>query len=239
MLSVSEMFVSWQGEGFLSGVPSVFVRLAGCHLGCTFCDTTYAQRFRDGERMESNKILERTLALAATPVFPTVSPEAEVRLQTVAQVRHVVLTGGEPFLFRGIISLVASLRAHGFHVTIETSGTRFLPVACDLVSISPKLSNSGVPSWRASVEHALPQLLELGDYQIKFVVDDPRDFEEIDIFLRKYTCVEREKVLLMPQGREKDEISARLVWIETEAQARNLKITTRGQLFWFDSKRGV
>ena len=75
------------------------------------------------------------------------------------KVQHVVLTGGEPMLLAELIPLSASLRAEGWHITIETSGTLYLPVACDLMSISPKLSNSTPPpeqdpqwTWRHTLQ---------------------------------------------------------------------------------------
>ena len=107
---------------------------------------------------------------------------------------HVVLTGGEPMLFAELIPLTAALGSAGWHITIETSGTLYLPVACDLMSISPKLSNSTPPlrpdpRWthRHDANRNQPQVVERliaeYDYQIKFVIDTPADCDDAEKYL--------------------------------------------------------
>src|SRR5882724_8899363 len=119
---ISEIFYSIQGEGELTGVPSVFVRTSGCNLRCRWCDTKYASWKPEGEEMSIETIVERVTAFPAA---------------------HVVLTGGEPMVARGIHDLARQFRAAGKHITIETAGT-VAPegIACDLASLSPKLRNS-------------------------------------------------------------------------------------------------
>lgn len=111
-LPVNEIFYSLQGEGFHTGTPAVFVRLSGCNLRCTFCDTDHS---------------------AHTPM--TVSDIVD------AVSRHpattVILTGGEPSL-HPIAPLVDALHAAGRRVHIETNGTRPLPATIDWVTCSPK-----------------------------------------------------------------------------------------------------
>src|SRR5688572_20004036 len=121
-MRISEIFYSIQGEGELTGVPSVFVRTSGCNLRCTWCDTKYASWNPEGEELSIDAIVEQVRT------FPA---------------RHVVLTGGEPMVARGISELAQRLRDDGLHITIETAGT-IAPdgIACDLASLSPKLSNS-------------------------------------------------------------------------------------------------
>ena len=104
-----------------TGTASVFVRVSGCNLRCWFCDTPYAQLAARGRRLGGGGDFGSVAAV-----------ERE----------HVVLTGGEPMLFAELIPLAAVLRAPDKHITIETAGTLYLPVECDLMSISPKLSNS-------------------------------------------------------------------------------------------------
>lgn len=121
-MRISEIFYSIQGEGELTGVPSVFIRTSGCNLRCRWCDTPYASWNPEGEERSIDSILEEVQKHPA---------------------RHCVLTGGEPMIARGIHELAAALRADGLHITIETAGT--IPpsdIACDLASLSPKLSNS-------------------------------------------------------------------------------------------------
>ena len=120
-LPISETFTSLQGEGKLTGVPSFFVRTSGCNLRCTWCDTPYASWAPEGDT--------RTLA--------NIVDEAHA-----SGVRHAVLTGGEPMMFEAVEPLAAALRDAGMHITIETAGTIARDVACDLMSLSPKLANS-------------------------------------------------------------------------------------------------
>src|SRR4051812_42191805 len=119
---ISEIFYSVQGEGSLVGVPSIFVRTTGCNLRCSWCDTPYTSWNPVGDEFSVAAILERTAQYAAA--------------------RHVVITGGEPMIAPGVVDLSERMRERGMHITFETAGTVYAPVACDLMSISPKLSNS-------------------------------------------------------------------------------------------------
>ena len=117
---ISELFYSVQGEGILTGVPSVFVRTSGCNLRCRWCDTPYASWKPEGRQM---------------------SPEEIISVVQTHPAKHVVLTGGEPMIAPGLHELAAGLSDLGYHVTIETPGT--IPpsgVACELASHSPKLN---------------------------------------------------------------------------------------------------
>src|SRR5215216_1005426 len=120
-MRIAEIYRSVQGEGLLTGVPSVFIRASGCNLRCWFCDTPYASWQPEGQDYAVDEII------------------AEVEEW---DVKHVVITG-EPMLFAEMIPLCRELKRRGRHITIETAGTLYLPAACDLMSISPKLSASG------------------------------------------------------------------------------------------------
>src|ERR1700722_487273 len=130
-LKISEVFHSIQGEGALVGVPSVFIRTSGCNLRCSWCDTPYTSWQPEGNELALEQILDEVKAHPA---------------------RHVVVTGGEPMILPDIVPLTERLRALGLHITVETAGTVFRPVACDLMSISPKLSNSS-PEGPLAVQH--------------------------------------------------------------------------------------
>src|ERR1700728_3994103 len=111
-LKIAELFYSIQGEGTLVGVPSVFIRTSGCNLRCTWCDTPYTSWNPEGAEQSIDQLLQ---AVAAYPAA------------------HVVVTGGEPMIAPHIVVLTERLRALGLHITIETAGTIFAPVACDLM----------------------------------------------------------------------------------------------------------
>ena len=120
-MKISEIFYSIQGEGILAGVPSVFIRTTGCNLRCTWCDTPYTSWKPEGYQMMYGPML------------------TEVRRHWCG---HVVLTGGEPMILPEIAELTEKIKAIDQHITIETAGTMYQKVVCDLMSISPKLSNS-------------------------------------------------------------------------------------------------
>jgi 7-carboxy-7-deazaguanine synthase len=124
-MRIAEIFYSIQGEGKLVGVPSVFVRTSGCNLRCTWCDTPYASWHPEGIDMT----VEQIAAVVASHPTP-----------------YVVLTGGEPMMFKELPLLIETLKQRDCHITIETAGTLWLPAlpvgGIDLASISPKLSNS-------------------------------------------------------------------------------------------------
>ncbi|MFH1717213.1 MAG: 7-carboxy-7-deazaguanine synthase QueE [Planctomycetota bacterium] len=186
-----------QGEGFLAGVPSVFVRLAGCPLRCRWCDTKYAWAAEAGRQYGVAEIVQ------AVRQWPS---------------RFVVITGGEPMINPELRQLSQELRAAGKHVTIETAGIAYVPdLACDLMSISPKLGNSVPDEAKLAVLHrdssldvaVLGELIANYDYQLKFVVDSEADLPEIAETIDKLRTVDPEKVMLMPQAATRDELLAK------------------------------
>src|SRR5215472_6358368 len=163
-LKIAELFHSLQGEGSLVGVPSFFIRISGCNLRCSWCDTPYASWNPEGVEMTLDAILAEAARYRA---------------------RHAVVTGGEPMIAPEIVELTARLHELGLHITIETAGTVFQPVVCDLMSISPKLANSTPEGdWASRHERlriqpaTLRQLLERYHCQLKFVVENPEDVDE-------------------------------------------------------------
>lgn len=244
-MRVAEIFRSIQGEGRLTGVESIFVRMAGCNLRCRYCDTPYASWSPEGDDLSVGEILQRVEQLRAGP--PPAFVEAVPHEPN--DVRHVVLTGGEPMLFAELIPLSTALRDRGLHITIETAGTLYLPVACDLMSISPKLSNS-TPSpdqdvrWSERHErtrHA-PQVVRRltaeYDYQLKFVVDCPVDCREVERYLAKFPDIERGQVMLMPQGIDIETLAEKAVWLAPYCVAHGFAFCPRRQIEWFGAARG-
>lgn len=228
-MKVAEIYKSVQGEGLLTGKPSVFVRASGCNLRCWFCDTQFASWEPEGSDYAVDEIV------------------AEIEEW---DCQHVVLTGGEPMLFAEIIPLAEALRLSGRHLTIETAGTLYLPVECDLMSISPKLTSSGpdliqFPHWHRRHERQRFQpdvivlLLEHYDYQIKFVIDHIAEIDEVDNFLSLFSNIRRDRVLLMPQGISQAELSARADWLEPICQQRGWTYCPRKQIEWFGPVRGT
>jgi 7-carboxy-7-deazaguanine synthase len=226
-MKISEIFYSVQGEGTLVGVPSVFVRTSGCNLRCVWCDTPYTSWKPEGREMSEAEIL------AAVASFPA---------------RHVVVTGGEPMILDAVVPLTHGLRAAGRHITVETAGTVFQPVACDLMSISPKLANS-TPHTREDGRWAqhherlryqpevLRQLMGLCDYQLKFVVSSPQDMEEISSMLGELGA-DRSKVVLMPEGTTAPVVQQRGRWLAEIAKRELFRLSPRLHVDLWGDERG-
>lgn len=221
---ISEIFHSLQGEGSLIGVPSIFIRTSGCNLRCSWCDTPYTSWQPEGEQLSLDQILEQ---LAAFPA------------------RHAVVTGGEPMIAPEIVPLTERLRAVGLHITIETAGTVFAPVACDLMSISPKLANS-TPAGTWATQHerlrfqpdVLRRLIERYDYQLKFVVAEPSDLDEIQQMLDQLS-VDRAKVILMPEGVDASVLRERGTWLAELATRLSFRFSPRLHIDLWGNRRGV
>lgn len=228
---ISEIFHSLQGEGELIGVPSVFVRTSGCNLRCNWCDTPYASWNPEGE----NRSLEDILAEVAR--YPA---------------KHVVLTGGEPMIAKGIHELAEELRRRGYHITIETAGT--IPpdgIACDLASVSPKLSNSTpdgrLPAaWKERHEatrfqpDVLRAWIDRGAYQLKFVVSSPADLDEIQRLIAALERqVPRHKILLMPEARTPERLREQAGWLSEQCKAGGFRYAHRLHLELYGNRRGT
>ncbi|MBY0507703.1 MAG: 7-carboxy-7-deazaguanine synthase QueE [Bryobacteraceae bacterium] len=227
-MKISELFYSLQGEGQLLGVPSFFIRTTGCNLRCTWCDTPYTSWAPVGEEMTVEQIVAEALRHAG---------------------RHAVVTGGEPLIAPAIGELTAALRAAGFHITIETAGTVAPPVACDLMSISPKLSNS--TPWerdegRYAAQHerlryqpeVLRELMRTYNYQLKFVVTSPEDLVEIRALLQE-TGGQASKTILMPEGIQLEILRERARWISEACKQENFRYSPRLHIDLFGNTRGT
>lgn len=228
---ISEIYQSKQGEGQLTGMPSVFVRTSGCNLRCGFCDTPFASWTPEGEKLDVAEVVDRTL-------------------QNADGSQHVVVTGGEPMLQDDIGSLCEGLHAADFHITIETAGTIYRKLNCDLMSISPKMSNSTPEPARAGrwlEKHEdqrhrpeiVTRLIAEYDYQLKFVVAEPDDLQEINAYLGQIKNLDRARVLLMPEGIDATTLSSRTPWMEEICQREGFTFCQRKHIFWYGNKRGT
>jgi 7-carboxy-7-deazaguanine synthase len=228
-MRIAEIFYSVQGEGRLVGVPSVFVRTSGCNLRCVWCDTPYTSWSAEGTEMSLRQIISAVASYGA---------------------RHVVVTGGEPLLALEINEFLAELKKTGAHITVETAATVFKPIACDLVSMSPKLANS--TPWKREggqfaahhEQHRLDyavmrQFIAAYEYQFKFVVDREEDFAEVSEILDKLENVDRARVLIMAQATDRQELQDKGRWIIEACKQRGYGYSPRLQIELYGNRRGV
>ncbi len=258
-LPITETFVSIQGEGKWTGVPSWFVRFAGCNLRCRWCDTPYSSW-----KPESTPRLMADL----------------VREARDSGVDHAVVTGGEPMIFPQLPQFTRALRDAGLRITIETAGTVYQDVHADLMSISPKLASStpseadthargGTADWagphgrhdqrRVNLD-ALQRLINAHPHrQLKFVVsgwpasprrvpDQPAstapvatlhpDLIEIESLLAQLNNWQPADILLMPEGTTRPSAEA-MQWLARECIARRWQYCTRLHVEIWGTKRGT
>ncbi len=161
-LVINEIYLSLQGESTLAGLPCVFVRLTGCNLRCSYCDTAYA--FTEGRRRSLGEIIAEIGRLAAG--YSGVG---------VQRLPLVELTGGEPLLQSGSLDLMRRLCDDGFTVLVETSG------ALDISAVDPRvrrIMDLKCPSSGESDRNRLANLAHLrSNDEVKFVIGTREDYE--------------------------------------------------------------
>src|SRR5947209_3354201 len=169
---ITEIFKSMQGEGTRAGLPCIFVRLTGCNLRCTWCDTAYA--FHGGTKTRVEEVVTRVDQLAGR--HPGGSGAT-------AAIALVELTGGEPLLQPEAIPLAENLLAAGYTVMIETSGERFIG---ELPKEVIKIVDVKCPDSGEADTFNESNLAELScNDEVKFVISTRRDYE----FARDFTAM--------------------------------------------------
>jgi 7-carboxy-7-deazaguanine synthase len=224
---INELFYSLQGEGKLTGTPSVFIRTSGCNLRCWFCDSYHTSWEPTHATMGLDEIVEE--------------------VQSHGDADHVVLTGGEPLIHDSAVTLLERLDDLGYHTTVETNGTIYRDAPIDLASISPKLASStptaerdpkGEGEWAERHEErrldyeALAALVDEYDTQLKFVVTGPGDMSEIEELVAELREVASgpvgdSDILLMPEGMTRDELDRHRGEVAELAMEYGYRYTTR------------
>jgi len=172
-IKINEIFFSIQGESSWSGMPTVFVRTSGCHLRCTYCDTTYA--YHQGELMAVDQIVDKVRAYPAG---------------------YVCVTGGEPLLQPGVYDLMTKLCDLNYHVSLETSGDKNCSDVDPRVKkiIDVKTPDSGEPGrfdrGNLKFDDAMTEF--------KFVIGSEKDFAWAENFARENNLFEKSNVLYSP-----------------------------------------
>ncbi len=226
-MKYSEIFHTIQGEGILIGVPSVFFRTSYCNLRCSWCDTPYT---------------------SWTPENRDISIAESVQSIAEFNCKHVVITGGEPFIqTKELTDLCRELYKLEHHITIETNATVFADVDAHLISMSPKLRNSNPPIDNRFYkmherERICPDVIRmfLDSYpcQVKFVVDSPDDLAEIRL-LQKNIQIPTETILLMPQGKSTKVLNQKQEWLVDICKENGYRYSPRVHVDIWGEKRGV
>jgi 7-carboxy-7-deazaguanine synthase len=200
MINISEVFQAIQAEGVLAGVPSVFIRLSAPIERCTWCEMPNVTPWSlEGVDVYMGALL------------------SNIRKQYVG---HAVVLGGEPMLHPDLASLCEALSGIDQHVTVECPGSAFQRIKCDLMSITPKLKTAA-PARKAKgpkVESAgydidaLRQLIQSNNYQLKFVVRDRAEMEEVKQIVDEVQA-ERSRVLLIPEATKPKDLREQSEWI--------------------------
>ena len=171
-LLITEIFHSLQGETSLAGVPFAFIRLTGCNLRCTYCDSAYS--FKGGKKMSIPQILE------------TIHPY---------QVKHALVTGGEPLLQRQTPELVNALSSAGYQVSIETHGEVSIEKVAPLARIIMDIKTPSSGMARGGYANNL-KFLKSND-ELKFVIASPEDYAWAKLIITKES-LPTDEVLMSP-----------------------------------------
>ncbi len=188
-LKINEMFETIQGEGTYTGVPSIFVRLQGCPVGCSWCDTKHTWVINEDLAVSPDKVITKT---QESEHFFNVDEQELLELfkQQGYKATHVVITGGEPCMY-DLRPLTGFLSARGFTSQIETSGT--FEVLCSedtWVTVSPKVNMKGGYEVRVDA-------LERAN-EIKHPIAMEKHVEELDELLNQLPTLDGKTVCLQP-----------------------------------------
>ena len=241
---IGEVYTCLQGEGKYIGIPHILIRVTGCRLRCqfkdSFCDTPYASWKPEKGNFTLEEILE----------FYENNP----------QINHTMITGGGPTIHPALLKELCIIgKQYNHTVTIETEGSEFVQTVADCISLSPKLANSTpIPGtwmpyanrkvtekdkqqhekWRTNY-HVMQQLISKhDDYQIKPVISNEDDLEEVK-YIQQVLDVPDDKIWLLPEGITEEELNTRRKWLMEVAVNEGYNFTDRLHIIAYGDKRGV
>lgn len=223
-LKVSEVFHTLQGEGASAGQPSSFLRLAGCNLHCTWCDTKYTW---DWERYDyAQHVQVRAVEALASEL---------------SQRPRLVITGGEPLLQQAGLEALLELLPPSLPIEVETNGTR-MPSAALLARVSqwnvaPKLDNSGEPRERRWDPEVVTAFRDTGRAFLKWVVRSESDAAESAALMAEVGWP-RERAFFMPEATSRWGLVAALPDVASWALSAGVGVSSRLHLLVWDGERG-
>ncbi len=211
-LRINEIFKSIQGESSSAGIPCVFVRLTGCNLRCSYCDTTYA--YEEGRNMTLNEIIDKIEGFGC---------------------KNVCITGGEPLLQRNTYKLINLLKKKDYKIFIETNGSMDMNLLPGYVI---RIMDVKCPDSGMNREMDWKNLERLrGDDEVKFVMSSRKDYEWAKRIVKKHNLPDRTKVLFgSAYGKLKPKSLAG--WILKDKLNVRLQLQLH-RIIWPDKTRGV
>jgi 7-carboxy-7-deazaguanine synthase len=240
-----EIFHSIQGEGFSSGVPSVFVRLSGCNLQCVWCDTDYTWNF------EGTPYVHQNDQRPGYRKFVRAEVQCRLRIEEAAEAilgypcRNVIFTGGEPLLqSKPLVELMTCLRTLNadFRFDFETNGTRFPEPAIESFAprynVSPKLANSGMPVEQRLKPQVLDWFAACPRATFKFVCQREEDLAEVQALVGQ-AGLPVERVFLMPEATTRELLAERRGWLISKCLAHGFRYSDRLHVSVWGARRGV
>jgi len=244
IISINEIYTCLQGEGKKIGVPHILIRVTGCKLRCqfadSFCDTPYSSWSPEKGKFTMDDI--------------------EQFFKDNKHIKHTMITGGGPTSHSELLINLCNLaKQYGQYITIETEGSEFVSTQADLISLSPKLSNSTprpgtiMPftgkevtqkdkerheKWRCNYD-AMKRLLDVHpDYQLKPVISNKEDLIEVKK-LQEILSIPNNMVYLMPEGLEPKQLNKRRRWLMDWCTEHGYNFTDRLHIIAYGDKRGV
>lgn len=225
-MQVNEIFKSIQGEGPNFGKPAIFLRTAQCNLKCTWCDTKYTWDWKNYDFQKEVK--EMTIDEVKDTILDL-------------EIKHLVITGGEPLLQQDDLADLLSFLKPDFYVEVETNCTilpnKMLTDLIDQWNVSPKTKNSGNPLELCENNECYYFFANQENCFFKYVVENESDIPEIKKFVTKYNIPEN-RVQLMTQASTKEEISMKEKSISELAKLHNFSFSPRLHVAMWGSQRG-
>ena len=193
-MKISEIFKSIQGEGINAGKDVVFLRTALCNLKCSWCDTKYTWDWDNYNYSKEVRELSINHVMEQIQQF---------------DIKHLVITGGEPLMQADDLAELLSFLKPEFYVEIETNCTiipnKMLTDLVDQWNVSPKTSNSNNPLEMCEDSECYEFFSKRKNCFFKFVIEGENDLDEINNIVKKY-AIPNDRVLLMPQAQTKEEL---------------------------------
>jgi 7-carboxy-7-deazaguanine synthase len=244
VIPINEIYTCLQGEGKLIGVPHILIRVTGCKLRCqfanSFCDTPYSSWSPEKGKFSYGDIHNF--------------------YEKHSHIKHTMITGGGPTSHPEMLRELCKIgKQYGHYITIETEGSEYVSTQADMISLSPKLSNSTprpgtvMPfsgkvvtekhkqrheKWRCNYD-AMKMLLDVHpDYQMKPVISSEKDLQEVKE-LQEILSIPNNKVWLMPEGLEPKQLNKRRRWLMDLCTEQGYNFTDRLHIIAYGDIRGI